>query len=388
MPDEILDPNASPETSDADLLADEGKEETTPEPDKIEDEEPVEPEETEEEEEETQEDEETETEDEDEEKITRPSWKEIKEKYPEIAKNKEFREVYFREKAYSELFPTIEDAKEAGEKARVLEVFDQSLIDGDPGYLIKNLSPTSLAGFTNKVLPALREYNKDLFLKATAPVVIDIVNNIHDHAVNKGDKNLQTSVLNVCNWLFGEFKVPGRLNPTRVDPEVEKEKKTLQEERANLLLTHRKEFTGKIERSIGRQLSKIIGEGLGIENEFLATSVIEKTLEKVKSTIYSDKDFITRVQSIYQQAERAGYSPEYATRVVSAYLGRAKGIALKARAEFKASAVGKQSTNGGGKDTRRVVRTEKGTKETEKRTEKVDLRNTRMLSDLDIINRP
>lgn len=398
MPEDNLDTNTSPETSDTDLLSEEG-EETTPKTEEVddlkepesesesEDEKELEDKTEEETEEPTDEDEEEDT---DEEKITRPSWKEIKEKYPEIAKNKEFREVYFREKAFSDIFPTVEDAKEAGDKARVLEVFDSSLVDGDPSYLIQNLSPKSLEGFTSKVIPALREFNRDLYLKATAPVIVDIVNSIHDHAVSKGDKHLQTSVLNVCNWLFGDFKVPPRIGGGKVDPEVEREKKTLQEERANLLLTHRKEFTGKIERSLGRQLTKIVSEGLGIENEFTANSVVEKTLEKVKSTIYSDKEFITRMQSIYAQAERAGYPPEYATRAISAYLGRAKGIALKARAEFKASALGKQSTKKAGEENKKVVRTVKGTKESSdsEKKSKIDLRNTRLISDLDILNRP
>jgi hypothetical protein len=388
VPEDNLDTTTSSETSDTDLLSEE-KEETTPPEDSIVDEGKEEEEEETEEESETKEEstEEDEEEDTDEEKITRPSWKEIKEKYPEIAKNKEFREVYFREKAFSEIFPTVEDAKEAGEKARVLEVFDASLIDGDPSYLVQNLSPKSLEGFTNKVLPALRNLNKDLFLKATAPVLVDIVNNIHEHALTKGDKNLETSVLNICNWLFGDFKIPPRMGG-RVDPEVEREKKTLQQERANLLLGQRKEFTGKVERSIGRQLTKLVSEGLGIDNEFVASSIVKETIDKVKSTIYSDKDFIARVQSIYAQAERAGYSPEYATRVVSAYLGRAKGIALKARAELKASALRKQSSKGSGEDTKRVVRTEKGTRESSKKSDKVDLRNTRLLSDLDILNQP
>lgn len=391
MTDETLDNGADPEISDTDLLSEGKEEKITPadddkvkeEVDSLTDDEPDKEVEEKVEEETTEEEEETSEED-----ITRPSWKEIKEKYPEIAKNKEFREVYFREKAYTELFPTLDDAKLAGDKARVLETFDTSLRDGDPTYLIQNLAPKSLEGFANKVLPAIKNLDKDLYLKTTAPFVIDLVNNIQDYAASKGDKNLELSVGNICKWLFGDFKVPSRITTGRVDPEVEREKRNLQEERANLILSHRKDFTGKVERSIDRQLSKLLSEGLGVDNEFLSNSIIEKSITQVKNTIYSDKDFIARVQGLYQQAERAGYSPEYATRVVSAYLGRAKGIALKARAELKASALGKQSPKKVEEVTKRVTRTEKGNNETGKRTDKVNLRSTREISDLEILNRP
>jgi len=44
----------------------------------------------------------------------RPSFKEIKEKYPDFFKTfPELREAFFRESEYTKIFPTVEDAKEA-----------------------------------------------------------------------------------------------------------------------------------------------------------------------------------------------------------------------------------------------------------------------------------
>jgi hypothetical protein len=385
-----LDNTATSESSDADLLNDEGvaappeeaeppKSEDLVDPDDVEEEEEVEekPEEPEEpEEEETEEN-----------KITRPSWNELKSKYPGIEKNKELREVYFREKAFSELYSNLDEAKDASEKARILEFFDSSLSDGTPDALLSNLNPQALEGFAEKILPSLRTANKDLFIKATAPVLIDIVNNINESALAKGDKNLETSVLNVCKWLFGDFKIPARVGNVASSPEIEKEKKSLQETREKLIATQRQDFTTRIEKSIGRQLDKIVREGLETDNPFLTDTIVEKTLSRVRDTITSDKDFLSKLSIIYKQAEKSGYPSEYAARVISSYLGRAKGIALKARAEIKATALGKQSTKASGDKTRKVVRTEKGNGEVGKKTgNKVDLRSTRAISDLDILN--
>ena len=383
-----LDPTTSPETSDTDLLNDEEVDTTPPEeaePPKSED--LVDPdEEVEEEEEEKPEPEEEDLEDpEEENKITRPSWNELKAKYPGIEKNKELREVYFREKAFSELYSNLDEAKDASEKARVLEFFDSALADGTPDALINNLNPQALEGFAEKILPSLRTANKDLFIKATAPFLIDIVNNINESAVSKGDKNLETSVLNVCKWLFGDFKIPARVGNI-TSPEIEKEKRSLQETREQLISTQRRDFTARVEKSIGKQLDKIVREGLETENPFLTDTIVEKTLNKVKETITNDREFLSKISIIYKQAEKSGYPSEYAARVISSYLGRAKGIALKARAEIKATALGKQSTKKAGVENKRVVRTEKGNGEVSKNSGKVDLRSTRAISDLDILN--
>ena len=388
-----LDPTATSESSDTDLLNDEEVDTTPPkeaEPPKSED--LVDPDEEEEEEEETPEPEKEEEEEEnpeEENKIIRPSWNELKAKYPGIEKNKELREVYFREKAFSDIYSNVDEAKDASEKARILEFFDSSLSDGTPDALLSNLNPQALEGFAEKILPSLRTANKDLFIKATAPVLIDIVNNINESAIAKGDKNLETSVLNVCKWLFGDFKIPSRVGNV-TSPEIEKEKRSLQETREKLISTQRMDFTSRVEKSIGKQLDKLVREGLETDNPFLTDTIVEKTLSRVRDTITSDKEFLSKLSIIYKQAEKSGYPSEYAARVISAYLGRAKGIALKARAEIKSTALGKQSTKPNGVNTtRKVVRTEKGNGEVGKsKTGEVDMRSTRAISDLDILNRP
>jgi cobalamin biosynthesis protein CobT len=131
MSDETLD-NTSPETSDLDVLnegadneeetseetsSEETESEESPEDESLEDSDEEEEESSEESEEESEEEELEEPE------ITRPSWRMIKEKFPELAKDKDFREMFHREKAYTETFPTIEEAKSAKEKADVLDFF-------------------------------------------------------------------------------------------------------------------------------------------------------------------------------------------------------------------------------------------------------------------------
>ncbi len=375
LEDDVKELGESPESKEEALPEDEG---TKPESEETEEEESKEEEEEKPPEELSEEDQEQEA------QITRPSWKELKDKFPGIEKNKEVREVYFREKAYSEIFPTVDDAKEANSKAEALDFFDSGLSTGDPNVLLKNLKPEVVDKLSQSLLPALYEHDHKLFVKATRPLLVNVINEVYERGVKNEDENLKTSVLNVCKILFGEFKLPDR-SSGRKDPELENERRALNEERENLILGRRQEFTTKAEGSIHRQLTKIIQDGLNIDNEFLTESITDKTLAKVKATLATDAEFMARLNSIRRQAEKSGFAPEYITRIVAAYLGRAKGLALKLRGELKSSAMSKRSAQSVEKGSRRIEGTEKGNGES-KSSSKADLRDTRKYSDLDIIS--
>src|SRR5438552_2914810 len=58
--------------------------------------------------------------------------KRIKDKYPEFAKTREFQELrnaYHREAQYTELFPTLDDAREAAENNETFEKLNDALVN-------------------------------------------------------------------------------------------------------------------------------------------------------------------------------------------------------------------------------------------------------------------
>lgn len=330
----------------------------------------------------------TEEEKEIESKITRPSWEKIKSKYPEAAKDRELREIYFRDQQFSELFPSLNEAKESAEKARLFDFFDSGLANGDPKVLIDALDKKVLENFSESILDSLYAHDKSLFVRATGPYLSNVLNSIYAFAESKSDKNLTTSVLNICKHLFGEFKLPNK-PVNRNHPELEGERKALREERERLFTTQRRDFQVKAEKIIGSRLDKIIREDLNVKNEYLATSIVKDTIEKLKQTLEQDQNFLNSMKNLFIQAEKGGYNSDHQARVISAYLGRAKGIALKLRAEVRASAIGKPSSNNADDKPKRVEGRDKGSREPNKGDNKSkDLKNTGKFSDLDILNMP
>lgn len=390
---------ASSEASDVDILAEgadddvteaptevsEGESEETPDEPTADDETEEEPEESEEVETKSLDEEET---DEDEEEIARPSWKEITEKYPEIAKNKDFREMYHREKAYSEIYPTVADARDAAEKAGVFDSMDAEIVDGKIGVIFQNIRPEVLTRVAENILPALYEASQSDFIRATRPLLIDIFHNLSEKANTLDEKsrnNLKLSIENISKQLFGDFKLPDRVTGKK-DPEIEREREELKRERANSAQAKRQEFLATNDKSIKRQLNDALMEGMDPQNKltpFVKQQIIKQVLDETRDQLKNDPQFVSRMQHLLRLAERAGYTADYKPRIISAYLGRAKQIALGLRAKYKAAAIGRR------------VPVNKNRIESTRPSERVAQNNNgmgkgkvdyRKMSDLDIIN--
>lgn len=302
----------------------------------------------EEEEEETKEEEENEEEDtEEEEQITRPSWKQVKKEFPGIEKNEDFRQMFFREKAFSDVYPTVADARIAADKANTLDYFDESLRDGDPTVLLQALAsstPEVVAGMAEKFLPSLRELSPKLFVQATKDLVSDILNDAFDRSEKTQDKNLKLSVANLCKYLYGDYKLPPRPGRVEKDPEIIKEKEKLQAERNEIFNSKKAEFEGSVDKSIDRQLGQLLAEGLDLDNDFIKRAIVRDAIDEMKLVLKTDENFKINFFRLLNQSAKAGFTPEWKSRVISAYLGRAKGLALTARSKLKAEALRKRQS--------------------------------------------
>ena len=389
MTEEILDNTGSEASDVAELTSGEPeiptKSEEVSEP--IPDEEDDEPKEEEEEEPPVEEEEEEiEEEDESEEQITRPSWKTIKEKYPELAKDKDFKNVFFRDKEFTQLFPTVQDAKDSFEKSQLLEMLDGSLSQGDPSQFLDALAAPTKQKFAQNILPALHALDKNLFKVATQPLIFEMLNEIHAIGEKNSDENLQISVKNIAKVLTGKFEVPPRAQkPGNSEPDPEKQ--ALIEETARLRGNQRNQFFEKADSSIKKQLIKTIEDGLDPKNElsdFTKQALIDKILEETKGSVSSDQAFASKMKHLAKQAEKAGYPPDYMPRFISAYLGRARQLALGLRAKHKAAALAKRTSKP--KTTRVEGSSEKGkgTSQTQN-TGKAGKVDYRKMSDEDIL---
>src|SRR5215471_8169350 len=110
--------------------------------------------------------------------------RDILKKYPNIFKDFPYLEkAYYREQQFTELLPTIEDAKAAVEKSKVLDRFESDVTSGNTETIlraVKETSPDAFLKIVDNYLPTLAKVDEKAFFhvigNVTKHTIINMVN--------------------------------------------------------------------------------------------------------------------------------------------------------------------------------------------------------------------
>lgn len=312
--------------------------------------------------------------------VRRPSFKKILQKYPNITKEfPEFRHVFFSEQKFREICGTVEDAKDMSEKSQLMDAYQNVISSGKMDVFVKALNENESEKFAEGFLPALASHNPNLFRKATRPILVELLNRAYK---SSEDKNMQISVLNVCQYIFGKRELPKHIEEA-VDPEIEKQKAELNKERNRIASEKYNTYRGGIQEFIDNKLSvEILGRLDDNLTDAHKQAIVNSVLDSIDEELRGDNFHMSSINSFWRRAEKDGLNPEWRSKIISAYLGRArqsleshiKQYAAKKRAKSENSEV-PQRSNGSARNTASS-------------STKVDPKNfkrTSVISDLDII---
>lgn len=326
----------------------------------------------------------------------RPSIKTMLEKVPEAAKVfKEFpqlRDAYFREAKFSALFPTIEDAEEASEKASALEGFTEAVVTGEVETLLdtikKDFEPEVFKKFATNFLPALSKLDNNTFYEVSIPIVDRVVRNLFATGNKNKDQNQMAAAKILNHYLHDSYDIEAERKTS--DPEIEKERKKLQDERLNDMRARYESFDNDVQSRTARILEKYISDGLDPENslsDFVKNKIVEDTIAKVGKELELDRQHTASMLKLWKAAESGRFSREHADRIITAFLSRAKQLIPEIRTKVKKEALGvkSRSDNGRGKTTRRDTNTGTSGRTTSSSIKNPKDINWRKTSDMDIL---
>ena len=280
----------------------------------------------------------------------------IKEKYPDFAKTDEFKELrnaYYRETKYTELFPTIEDAKEAAENNETFNKLNNDLVNnGDPASLlmaVKEANPEAYKKLATGFLDTLAKMDNATFTEAVDPVIRRAARRIFDDGQRILKRNPESDdgkalVATARNIMQHFFEDPDAINKEEPKPDTrltEKERELSQRENA----IKQERFQGAANltiSSVEKNLDKMILQGLdpdGKFNEFTRDTLVEKIKNGIKGQIDKDSLHVRKMGSLWKRAEAEGYSRDSLSRIVSAYLERARPIIPGVRNKFRSIAI-------------------------------------------------
>jgi uncharacterized protein YihD (DUF1040 family) len=338
------------------------------------------------------------TEDEPQSSRQRPSLKDIIKKIPEAEKVfKEFpqlRDAYYREAKFSQLFSTVEDAEVASTKAESLDAINELVMGGSSKEVLESIrkeSPESFKKFASNFLPTLASIDDGVFTEIAMPVVNTVIRNLARMGEKNKDNNMISAAKIMAHYLHGSYEIPEAEAKRNADPELEKERKKLQDERNELNTTKYREFEGGVHTRTSKQLNKLITEGLDTTNslsDFTKSKIIEEVIDRVGSEIQNDAQFQNQLNKLWKTAQQSGFKGDAADRIIIAYLSRAKRLIPNIRAKVKTEALGgskRRSTNSSD-TTRRESNNGRGSErrvQTDTDPKKV---NWKKQSDMDILN--
>lgn len=340
MPNDSLPNEPSQELSKDDILEDLMAEETPAEETKVEEPEAevepeIEPEPEEEEKIELKEEEpEEEPKEEDLELVIPVRRKEIIAKYPNLFKDFPYLErAYYREQQYTEIFPTLDDAKLAVEKSQVLDKFEKDVFQGNTESVlraVKQSDDKSFAKLVDNYLPTLAKVDEQAYYHVVGNIIRTAVNHMTREGQRLGENGepLKIAAQLVNQFVFGttELAEPTNLaKPTEPNSEsdrLRKEREAFVKEKFTAVHT---DLTTKVQNVLKSTINNHIDPKQSM-TEYVRKTATRDAYESLEQLMAQDSRFRTILDKLWEKAFEDNFSPKSLERIRSAYLSKAKTV--------------------------------------------------------------
>jgi len=276
-----------------------------------------------------------------------PKKREIAAKYPNFFKEFPFIEkMMFRDRQYTDLFGSFDDARDVAERAQVLDRFEQDLIKGNTETVlaqIKNNDKKAFDKIVDSYLPALAKVDKEAYFEVVGNIGKHMIHELSQEARNiigsnkEAGEALHNAALTLNQFLFGTS------NYTPPKPRVEKvneQDEELERERTNFVRERFETSRGDLQTRVDNTLKATISEYIdrsGEMSSYIKKNAIRDALNMLHQNIGNDTSFRKNLDRLWESAFNDRFSRSSLDRIRSTYLGKAKqllpSVIKKARAE-------------------------------------------------------
>jgi hypothetical protein len=289
--------------------------------------------------------EETEEDDKRNELFHRPTVKEIKTEFPEFfSKFPSVRDALFREIEYTKLFPTVDDAKEAFTENEAFSVMSEAALSGNPEPIIESLEKTdkkALQTFSLSFLPELYKRDQETYYTIITP----LFENMLKQAYNSKDENLKNSALNIGQYLFGddgEAVLNGKKTYNK-NLNLSEEQKRLNEVREVENSKKFRDTANYISNEVHRIMIGLASKDIDVErnlSKFVRDQIAEEVVRRVDQQLTKDSAHVQIMSARWKRCKQNGYSDDERSKLIAAYLARAKSLIGPVRDKVKKEALG------------------------------------------------
>jgi hypothetical protein len=252
--------------------------------------------------------------------------------YPDIFKRfPQIQNTFGREEAFTELFPTVEDAQNAADYQESFLAFEQNIASGDPTHLlqsVKNLDPNIFGKFTGNFMDTLYKVDRDQFNEVLRPITKKLVRHIFADGVRTKNENLVNAAQWFSDYLFGTEveKIPADQKPittkTKEQEDFERRREEHTEREYNTSFT---EVLGYVDRKLDTFLSNI--DPNNKLTPYTKRVLVRDIKEEVGAALRKETPLQRTIGNLWGRGKKFGYTPELRQKIGNLYLARAKQVA-------------------------------------------------------------
>ena len=256
--------------------------------------------------------------------------KEILAKYPTLFKDFPYLEkAYYREQKFTELLPTIDDAKAAVEAKQTLDRMEADVMTGNTELILKAVKEQSPQGFAKIVddyLPTLAKVDEKAYYHVLGNITKHTIVAMVREGRRSGNEALQSAATILNQFVFGtsDFQPPQRLSKPLPEDGREKE---IQEREQQFVRQQFESAVGELNTRINNTLKNTIEANIDPKKtmtEYVRKNASRETMEMLESVLSKDARFIALKDKLWEAAFKSNFSRESVDRIKSAYLSRAK----------------------------------------------------------------
>jgi len=259
---------------------------------------------------------------------------EILAKYPNVFKDFPYLEkAYYREQQFTETFPTIQEAKNAAEKAGILDNLEQQVMGGDISQVLqaaKNESSEVFARIADNYLPTLRRIDQQAYYHVLGNVIKDTIITMVREGRNLGEQGqpLQAAANILNQFVFGsQTFTPPRNLAQQQDPQLAAQQQQFQQAQQQQFMSQFETVRDDLQIRADNVLKSTIDQHIdpnGSMSDYIKTHATAEAFNKLESLMAQDNRFHVLLDKLWEAAFRSGFSKDSTDKIKSAYLSRAK----------------------------------------------------------------
>jgi len=262
-----------------------------------------------------------------------PSRKEILAAYPDLFKKfPAIEKSMYREKAYSELLPTIQDAKIAVSKAELLDKYDSEFAEGSTESIlaaIKESDKTIFAKVVDNYMSNLLKVDQHAYYHTIGNLIKHTIISMVNDAKEQNNEELSDAAAVLNGYIFGtnKFTYPTTLSQDEVTDSGKKQDQEIDQRETAIIQRQfnsaQDDLGGRVDTILKNSIDKAIDP-----NESMTGYVKEiatgKVLKGLEDLIARDTRFRSIYDMLWERAFNNDFDKESMDRIKKAYLSKAQ----------------------------------------------------------------